>query len=34
MMLHVDPEADAFYLRLNESKIIQSAEVSPGAVLD
>ncbi len=33
-MLHFDPEADAFYLRLNESKIIESAELSSGAVLD
>ena len=34
MRLHVDPEADALYLRLNESKIIDSEEVSPGVVLD
>ena len=34
MKLHVDPEADALYLRLNESKIIDSEEVSPGVVLD
>jgi uncharacterized protein YuzE len=34
MKLHVDPEADALYLRLNESKIIDSDEVSPGVVLD
>jgi uncharacterized protein YuzE len=34
MKLHVDPEADALYLRLNESKIIESEEVSPGVVLD
>ena len=34
MKLHVDPEADALYLRLNESKIIESEEVAPGVVLD
>lgn len=34
MKLHVDPEADALYLRLNDSKIIESEEVSPGVVLD
>ncbi len=34
MKLHVDPEADALYLRLNESQIIESEEVSPGVVLD
>ena len=34
MKLHIDPEADALYLRLNDSKIIESAEVSPGVVLD
>ena len=34
MRLHVDHEADALYLRLDESKIIESEEVSPGIVLD
>jgi uncharacterized protein YuzE len=34
MKLHVDPETDALYLRLNDSKIIDSEEVSPGVVLD
>ena len=34
MRLHVDQEADALYLRLDESKIIESEEVSPGVVLD
>lgn len=34
MKLHVDPEADALYLRLTEAKIIESEEVSPGVVLD
>ena len=34
MRLHVDQEADALYLRLDESKIVESEEVSPGVVLD
>ena len=34
MKLHVDREADALYLRLHEPAIIDSEEVSPGAVLD
>lgn len=34
MRLHVDPQADALYLRLDESKIVESEEVSPGVVLD
>ena len=34
MKLHVDKEADALYLRLDESAIIDSEEVSPGVVLD
>jgi uncharacterized protein YuzE len=34
MRLHVDQEADALYLRLDESKIIESEEVSPGVILD
>jgi uncharacterized protein YuzE len=34
MRLHVDTEADALYLRLDDSKIIESEEVSPGVVLD
>jgi uncharacterized protein YuzE len=34
MRLHVDGEADALYLRLDDSKIIESEEVSPGVVLD
>jgi len=34
MRLKVDPEADALYLRLDDSKIIESEEVSPGVVLD
>jgi uncharacterized protein YuzE len=34
MRLHVDKEADALYLRLDDSKIIESEEVSSGVVLD
>ena len=34
MRLHVDKEADALYLRLDDSKIIESEEVAPGVVLD
>ena len=34
MRLHVDKAADAFYLRLDDSKIIESEEVSQGVVLD
>lgn len=34
MKLRVDKEADALYLRLDDSDIVESAEVSPGVVLD
>ncbi|HZU45409.1 MAG TPA: DUF2283 domain-containing protein [Terriglobales bacterium] len=34
MRLHVDKQADALYLRLDDSKIIESEEVAPGVVLD
>ena len=34
MKLNVDKEADALYLRLDDSPIIESEEVSPGIVLD
>ncbi len=34
MRLHVDREADALYLRLDDSQIVESEEVSPGVVLD
>lgn len=34
MKLHVDKEADALYLRLDDSNIVESEEVSPGVVLD
>jgi uncharacterized protein YuzE len=34
MRLHVDKEADALYLRPDDSRIVESEEVSPGVVLD
>ncbi len=34
MKMHYDQKTDALYLRLDESKIIESAEVQPGIVLD
>ncbi len=34
MKLHVDKEADALYLHLDDSAIVESEEVSPGVVLD
>ncbi|MCE2697870.1 MAG: DUF2283 domain-containing protein [Nostocales cyanobacterium LE14-WE4] len=34
MKVHIDEEADALYLRLDESQIIESEEVYPGIVLD
>jgi uncharacterized protein YuzE len=34
MKLHLDPEADALYLRIDDSKIVESDEVSPGIILD
>lgn len=34
MKLHVDKKADALYLRLDDSKIIESDEVAPGVILD
>jgi uncharacterized protein YuzE len=34
MKLHFDEQADAIYLRIDNSKIIESEEVSPGIVLD
>ena len=34
MRLSVDKEADALYLRLDDSSIVESEEVSPGVVLD
>jgi uncharacterized protein YuzE len=32
--LKVDEKADAVYLRLDDSEIVESEEVSPGIVLD
>ncbi|MGH7557847.1 MAG: DUF2283 domain-containing protein [Gemmatimonadota bacterium] len=34
MRLHYDEEADALYLRLDESEIVESEEVRPGIVPD
>ncbi len=34
MKLNVDREADALYLRLDDSPIVESEEISPGVVLD
>ena len=34
MKLNVDKEADELYLRLDDSPIVESEEVSPGVVLD
>jgi uncharacterized protein YuzE len=34
MRLKVDREADALYLRLDDSRIVESEEVSPGVLLD
>ena len=34
MKLHVDKDADALYLRLDDPAIVESEEVSAGVVLD
>ena len=34
MKLKIDEKSDALYLRLDDSKIIESEEVSPGVVLE
>ena len=34
MKRHIDREADALYLRLGDSAIVESEEVAPGVVLD
>ena len=34
MKLIVDEKADALYLRLDESEIVESQETAPGVVLD
>jgi len=32
--MHLDEEADALYLRLDDSKIIESEEIAPGVIVD
>ncbi len=34
MKIHVDKKADALYLRLDKSVIVESEEVAPGVVVD
>ena len=34
MKLQLDKQADALYLRLDDSTIVESEEVSPGVILD
>ena len=34
MKVHFDEKADAVYLKLTDSNIIESEEVSPGIILD
>lgn len=34
MRVHFDEKADALYLRLDESKIVESEEVQQGIILD
>lgn len=34
MKLTVDKEADALYLRLDDSSIVETKDVSPGVILD
>jgi len=34
MRLRIDKENDAFYLRLDETEIVESEEVQPGVILD
>ena len=34
MRMRYDEQADALYLRLDESKIVESEEIQPGIVLD
>ena len=34
MKLQVDERADALYLRLDDSRIVESEEIAPGVVLD
>lgn len=32
--MHLDKDADALYLRLDDSKIIESEEITPGVIVD
>ena len=34
MRIHYDEKVDALYLRLDDSKVVESEEVKPGIVLD
>ena len=34
MRAQFDPEADALYLRLDESAVVESEEIHPGVILD
>lgn len=34
MRVHFDEQADAVYVRLDDSRIVESKEVQPGVVLD
>ncbi len=34
MRLRIDKESDTLYLRLDESKVVESEEVRPGVILD
>lgn len=34
MKIHFDPAADALYIRLDDSTIVESEEVRPGVILD
>ncbi|OGA08622.1 MAG: hypothetical protein A3D95_02165 [Betaproteobacteria bacterium RIFCSPHIGHO2_12_FULL_69_13] len=34
MRIHYDEKVDALYLRLDDSKVVDSEEVKPGIVLD
>ena len=34
MLIGLDSKADALYVKLDDSKIVESEEVSPGVILD
>lgn len=34
MQVHYDPAADALYLRIDETPVVESEEVRPGVILD